>query len=107
MRRKYGNVKTGGYDSRKEAKRGGELDLLETLGEITDLKKQVRFEVIPKQVDAAGKCIERAMHYVADFTFIDKDGVFHCIDVKGFRTPEYKIKRKLLLYLHKIRIEEE
>jgi hypothetical protein len=88
------------YDSKREAERAWELDLLQRAGEISDLKRQVPFELIPKQ---AG---ERAVIYKADFTYRDKAGRLIVEDVKGQRLPEYVLKRKLMLWVHGIRIQE-
>ena len=107
-RSKYGakKVTVNGitFDSRKEAKRYAELDLLERAGKISGLELQVKFELIPSQrVD--GKVVERACHYVADFVY-EENGAKVVEDVKGFKTPEYIIKRKLLLKEHGIRVKE-
>ena len=92
------------FDSKKEADRYKVLSMLEQVGHIKDLKRQVKFELIPSQkVD--GKVVERPCTYVADFTYY-KGYDYIVEDVKGFKTPEYVIKRKLLLYTHGIRITE-
>ena len=96
---KYRNVKTGGYDSKKEAKRGTELKLLEKSGLITDLREQVKYQVIPKQDG------ERAAHYIADFAYMT-NGNLVVEDVKGFKTADYVLKRKLMLYVHGIKVVE-
>lgn len=96
---KFHSRKANGYDSKREAARAAELRLLERAGKIKDLAEQVPFEVIPKQ---AG---ERATRYIADFTYW-QDGHFVVEDVKGVKTPEYVIKRKLMLHVHGIRIKE-
>ena len=124
MKRKYNSSKTvvGGkvFDSRKEAKRYSELLLLEKAGAITDLKTQVEFMLIPEQREAdtigkrggvkKGKVIERKITYIADFTYTDSDGIYHVEDVKGYRGGMgynyYVVKRKLMLHIHGIRIEE-
>lgn len=93
------------YDSQKEAQRHAMLKLLERAGKITDLKRQVKFELLPAQRDAKGKVIERACSYIADFTYYE-NGVYIVEDTKGYRTPEYKLKRKMMLYFHNIRIKE-
>lgn len=93
------------FDSKKEANRYKELKLLSDLRVITDLKLQVPFELIPSQRRADGK-IERGVTYYADFTYTDSDGKFVVEDVKGMRTAEYKIKRKLVLRVHGITITE-
>lgn len=109
MRTKYRarKVKTpdGTFDSKKEYCRYCQLSLLENAGEITNLRRQVSYELIPSQKGADGKTIERPCKYVADFVYL-KDGVVHVEDVKGMRTTEYVIKRKLMLKVHGIRIEE-
>ena len=53
-----------------------------------------------------GKLIERAVSYIADFVYTDENGKTVVEDAKGFRTKDYIIKRKLLLYMHGIRIKE-
>ena len=71
---KYGNrtVTIGGekFDSAKEARRYGELALLQRAGQITDLKRQVKYELIPSQ-KVCGKVVERACTYVADFVYTE------------------------------------
>lgn len=99
-------VTVGGitFDSRKEYTRWVELILLLKSGQISDLKRQVKFELIPSQrID--GKVVERACSYVADFVYTE-NGKTVVEDTKGFKTPEYIIKRKLMLYIHGIRIVE-
>ena len=92
------------YDSVKEYRRHDELKLLQRAGKISGLERQVKFELIPVQ-RVGGKVVERACSYVADFVYW-KDGERIVEDVKGFKTHEYKIKRKLLLWVHGIRIKE-
>jgi len=104
---KFGNVKTGDFASRREAKRYAELFLLQRAGQITDLERQVSFELIPKQVDQDGKLIERAVHYIADFVYKKHMRTTTVVeDAKGHRTRDYVIKRKLMLFRHGIRIVE-
>lgn len=81
------------HDSKKEAMRCNELMLLEKSGEIKSLRQQVRFELIPpaKYTDMPN---ERACVYIADFVYTQGDVIF-VEDTKGFKTPEYIIKRKL------------
>lgn len=94
------------FDSRKELRRWLELRLLERSGQITCLKRQVKFELIPAQKDESGKCIERAVSYIADFVYQNENGKTVVEDTKGVRTKEYVIKRKLLLWRYGIRIKE-
>ena len=95
------------FDSQKEAQRYAELRLLDRGKVISDLKCQVKFELIPNQKDENGKVIERAVNYIADFVYIDKNtGKTVVEDTKGFKTKEYIIKRKLMLWIHNIEIRE-
>lgn len=105
---KYGSrkIKVGGitFDSRKEYLRWCELVLLQKAGQITDLQRQVKFELIPSQ-RINGKVAERACDYIADFVY-NENGKTVVEDTKGFKTKDYIIKRKLMLYFHGIRIVE-
>lgn len=94
------------FDSKKEASRYEELRLLEKAGAIKDLRTQVKFKLIPAQRDeATGKVIERECSYKADFVYSEGEKTV-VEDVKGFRTKEYVIKRKLMLWRYGIRIRE-
>lgn len=105
---KYHNVKVTvdgiRFDSAKEAWRWSELQLLERAGEISGLERQVPFELIPEQTRSDGKK-EKPIIYVADFTYW-QDGRFVVEDVKGLKTREYVMKRKLMLAVHEIEIQE-
>lgn len=104
---KYKAQRTGKYASKAEARRAAELKLLERAGKIENLGEQVKFEIVPRQLDKDGKVIERAVHYVADFVYSDPaTGEEIVEDVKGVRTPAYIIKRKLMLLGWGIRIRE-
>lgn len=96
---KYRNKPKNGYASQREAKRANELKLLERAGEITELREQVPFELIPKQVG------ERGVKIIVDFTYRE-NGTLIAEDCKGMRTPQYILKRKMLQYFHGLRIRE-
>ena len=118
-RNKYGSrkvVRDGiTFDSLKEYQRWCELLLLAKAGKIKHLSRQVRYELIPAQYepDTIGKrggvkrgaLLERAVYYVADFVYA-YDGNTVVEDTKGFKTKDYIIKRKLMLYRYGIRIKE-
>lgn len=89
----------GKFDSRMEYRRWRQLKLLEKAGKISNLQRQVKFQIIPKQPG------ERAACYVADFTYTES-GAYIVEDCKGKRTPEYVLKRKLMLWVHGIVIRE-
>lgn len=95
------------FDSKKEARRYQELLLLEKAGVIKNLSRQVKFVLIPSQRNENGKVVERECSYKADFTYEEEGGIKTVVeDVKGYRTKEYIIKRKLMLYQYGIRIRE-
>lgn len=108
---KYGAKKTTfqgmEFDSKREAERFAQLRFMQMGRIISDLKCQVKFELIPCQRDENGKIIERSVTYIADFVYTDlKTGQKVVEDAKGCRTKEYIIKRKLMLHVHGIRIRE-
>lgn len=125
MMSKYKNKKTATsdgivHDSKKEALRWFTLKHLEKEGEISNLRRQVPFELIPtqyetfkrfgkggKRLEDGKRCIERSVVYIADFTYTDnKDGEYIVEDCKGKRTKDYVIKRKLMLQKYGVRIKE-
>lgn len=100
---KYRNVKTTVdgivFDSAKEARRWGELQLRERAGEIRFLRRQPRF---PIAVNGVPICA-----YVADFAYVQEaDDVQVIEDVKGVRTAVYRLKAKLMAAVHNIIIKE-
>jgi hypothetical protein len=105
-RNKYGNEPTANHASAREARRAEALRLRALAGEITELREQVPFELLPAQYEG-GECIERSCSYVADFVYTDvASGKQVVEDAKGYRDPVYRIKRKLMLRVHGIRILE-
>ncbi len=104
------------FDSVKELHRYQELKLLEKSGDISDLRRQVKYTLIPAQREEnvigkrggvkKGKVLERECSYLADFSYLNRDGLRVVEDTKGMRTKDYIIKRKLMLYVHGIRIQE-
>lgn len=98
------------FDSRKEAARYSQLRLLQRAGQISDLRLQVRFELLPAQYADTDKvyvkgprkgqhkrrCIEQSVVYVADFVYTECGTRKTVVeDTKGMRTKDYIIKRKL------------
>lgn len=122
--KKYGNAKAEidgeFFDSRKEARRYLWLKYQLDNGKISDLQRQVRFELIPAQREPdtvgprggvkKGRTIELAVDYVADFVYKDAEGNQVVEDVKGYKGggayAVFSLKRKLLLQLYGIRIKE-
>lgn len=109
------------FDSHKEYHRYCQLYLLSKMGEVSELQRQVKFVLIPTQREASksfymrgekkgqpreGKLIEKEVAYYADFVYRDNQGRLIVEDVKGVRTEAYKIKRKMMLYFHGIRVQE-
>ena len=121
---KYKNIKITvdgeTFDSKKEYTRWCELKLLERANEITDLKRQVKFVLIPAQREESkevykkgkhkgepkiGKLIEKECAYIADFVYRE-NGQLVVEDTKGIKTEVYKVKRKMMLSEYGIRIRE-
>ena len=121
MTRKYGNkpitIDGHTFPSKKEGYRYLALKDRADRGEISNLRMQVPYELVPavyarKTVHLKTKdkevlkCIQKAVHYVADFVYTDKDGIEHVEDTKGYRTKEYILKKKMMLAFLQIDIEE-
>lgn len=85
------------FDSKLEAKRYGELKLLQRAGAIKGLRVHVPFLLAVNHVEITT--------YQADFVY-EQNGQVIVEDTKGFATPEYKIKRALMLALHGVQIKE-
>lgn len=107
---KYSSAKTdvGGirFDSKKEAEFYAELKLREKAGEISHLRLQPRY-LLQEAFKYDGKQY-REMEYVADFEYIE-NGTTVVVDVKGFKTAVYMLKKKLFLYKYgsKVKFIEE
>jgi hypothetical protein len=100
---KYSNCQSVASDgkvlsSKRECRRYEELLLMQKLGLIKNLQTQVKYELIPKQDG------ERAVTYTADFVY--QNDHLHVEDAKGCKTQQYVIRRKLMLWIHKIKVEE-
>lgn len=104
---KYKNIKSGGYDSRKEQGFALQLELLRKCNDpkqrVIDVREQVKFELLPKQDG------ERAVHYIADFVVQYACGRTEVIDVKSAVTrklPAYVLKRKMMKFFHGVTVWE-
>jgi Protein of unknown function (DUF1064) len=86
------------FASKKEAARYGELKLLQRLNELSELQLQPQFHIVVRG-DMCGK-------YIADFSYKDKAGKQIVEDVKGIKTPVYRLKKKLVEALYGIEIVE-
>lgn len=110
------------FDSKHEANRYAELKMLLKAGVIKNLGLQIEFELIPAQYEEVektlksgkkklvkGKCLERKCSYFADFVYTEvatNKMIVEDAKSKATRTPEYIIKRKLMLWVHGIKILE-
>lgn len=104
------------FDSKKEGLHYLKLKDMERKGEISDLRLQVPYELLPaiyreevvhlKTKDkVVQKLVQRAVYYVADFVYV-KDGEECVIDTKGMRLADYILKKKMMLALKGIEITE-
>lgn len=107
---KYKNVRTEvngiRFDSQAEARRYLQLRLLLQDGAISDLRLQVKFELVPSVRFLGSRRLTPAVRYVADFVYDGPDGVQVVEDVKGMVTPVYRLKRHLMKHIHNIDITE-
>ncbi len=92
------------FDSKKEARRYIVLKMLEDMGEITGLRRQVKFTLITGKRWSDGHK-HRDTVYIADFVYTE-NGVIVVEDVKGFRTDAYRIKRELMKEKYNIEVKE-
>ena len=109
----------GVFDSKSEYERYLLLLDMERNGLITDLKRQVTYELLPQQtkvvrkelktkVKEVVKVVEQDMKYTCDFTYYDKDGEFIAEEHKGSKwnvDEAVRIKKKLLYYFHGIELK--
>jgi len=86
------------YDSKKEANRAWELDMMIRAKKVVKVERQPRFDIY-----ANSKFIA---FYKADFKVFYPKGYFEVEDVKGMRTPMYRIKKKLVEAIYGITIKE-
>lgn len=111
------------FDSKKEAERFQQLSLLQRVGKISNLQRQVPFVLVPAQYEEVKaytpkqhkekiekKLVERKVKYVADFVYTNENGEVIVEDVKGYKRStaysEYAIKRKLMLFIHGLKVVE-
>lgn len=88
------------FSSKKEMKRYQDLKLLLVYGKIGSLELQPRFKL---EVNGQLICT-----YVGDFRYVSLVSPMRHIveDAKGFKTPEYRLKKKLMKACHNIEIQE-
>ena len=119
---KYHNTKTEVdgivFDSKKEAKYYLYLKQLEKEGKVSDVRRQVPYELVPaiwedtvvhlKTKDkTVRRLVQRAINYVADFVYTDTlTGTTQVVDAKGLRLDTYKLKKKMMRAFHGIDIKE-
>lgn len=94
------------FSSKKEAREYSRLKLLQDRGDIKGLKIQVKFDF-----PIGGKVVRfvdsnRILTYIADFEYFDMYGNRKVVDVKGFKTRDYLIKKALMMAVHGILVEE-
>jgi Fe2+ transport system protein B len=110
-RRKYHNVPTvqpdgTRFDSRKEARRWAELQLLERAGLVRDLQRQVSYELAPSVKFAGAARAQPPLRLIVDFRYTE-GGQTVLEDVKGGEATEtdvFRVKRHLLLHLFGLQV---
>lgn len=87
------------YDSKREAEYARDLDILKQAGMILDYERQPVFPLQDRFIK--NKKVYRPIRYVADFKVTYLDGRVEIIDVKGFKTTEFKLKEKMFHYRYR------
>ena len=78
------------FDSKKEANRWIELQLLERAGEISGLQRQVKIDLMGQHGPLMTRT-GRKMRFTVDFAYTEKGAVIH-EDVKGYATRDYEVR---------------
>jgi len=88
------------FDSKWEAERWGQLKSMERAGIVTQLERQIRYDLSINDI--------KICSYIADFRYLleEENGLFKLIveDAKGILTPEFKLKKKLMKAIHNIEL---
>jgi hypothetical protein len=96
------------FDSKKEAIRYEELKLLQRAGAITDLQRQVKFEIVPQCMSIDGRKAQ-ARYYIADFTYRER-GMLVVEDVKGYKKGAvyelFALKKAVMRWIYGIEVRE-
>lgn len=91
------------FDSVREAKRWQELKMLESAGKISQLERQVPYELAHAVRLSGEKRLKPAIRYVADFRYFDCEEYAYVVeDTKGHQTEAFRIKRHLMKSVHGI-----
>lgn len=91
----YNNLQ---FDSKFECMFYAYLQELVKQGKITNLQRQIKYELLPRQTDENNKFKYHPVIYISDFEYDDVQGVHHTVDTKGFKTADFRIKQKLFYY---------
>lgn len=86
------------FDSKFELTYWLYLQELVKQNKITNLQRQIKYELLPRQTDENNKFKYHPVIYKSDFEYDDVQGVHHTLDTKGFKTSDFRIKQKLFYY---------
>lgn len=86
------------FDSKFELTYFVYLQELVKQGKISNLQRQIKYELLPRQTDENNKFKFHPVVYKSDFEYDDVQGLHHTVDTKGFRTADFRIKQKLFYY---------
>lgn len=107
---KYHSRPTNGYASKREAQVASDLQVLARTGAIRNLREQVSFDLLPADKSLG---YSRPLRYIADFVYdelLPDDFELKTqrvvADAKGFKTPVYKLKKRLMLQLLGVEVRE-
>jgi len=98
-------TKAGKFDSKRELKEYERLLALKKIGVVKSIERQVRFLLL--DTARSQTTTYRKRFYIADFVVVYDDGRKEIIDVKGFRTEMYRIKKHLFFIKYGVEIIEK
>jgi len=90
------------FDSKAEGRYYEHLQKLKKSGLVEDFSMQKPFTLLDRFAHPQTGRIVRAITYKADFEVIYTDGRIEVVDIKGFLTPEFKIKAKMFMFRYQI-----
>lgn len=90
------------FDSKAEGRYYEHLQKLKKSGLVEDFQMQKAFTLLDRFAHPQTGRIVRAITYKADFEVLYADGRIEVVDIKGFLTPEFKIKAKMFMFRYQI-----
>ena len=90
------------FDSKAEGRYYEHLQKLKKTGVVEDFEMQKVFTLLDRFAHPRTGRIVRAVTYRADFEVYYTDGRVEVVDIKGFMTPEFRIKAKMFMFRYQV-----